>query len=53
MAFFHLGNTQKHQGFLGLPIAASCGGRLFPQSAKSGWARMQRSEGRDFVAGSI
>jgi len=32
MAFFHLGNTQKRQGFSGLPIAASCGRRLYPQS---------------------
>ena len=28
----HLGNTQKRQGFSGVPIAASCDGRLFPQS---------------------
>jgi len=28
----HLGNPQKCQRFSGLPIAASCGGRLFPQS---------------------
>jgi hypothetical protein len=33
MAFFHLGDTQKSQGFLGSPAAASCGGRLYPQSA--------------------
>lgn len=33
-AFFHLANTQKRQGFPGVPIAASCGGRPFPQSAK-------------------
>ena len=30
----HLDNTRKRKGFSGLPIAASCGGRLFPQSAK-------------------
>ena len=34
VAFFHVGNTQKRQGFSGLPIAASCGGRLFPQSTQ-------------------
>lgn len=34
VAFFHLGNTQKRQGFPGVPIAVSCGGRPFPQSAK-------------------
>ena len=33
MAFFHVGNTRKRQGFSGLLFAASCGGRLFPQSA--------------------
>ena len=33
MAFFHLGNPGKRRGFSGLPVAASCGGRLFPQSA--------------------
>jgi len=32
----HLGNTRKRRGFSGLPIAASCGGRLLPQSASSG-----------------
>ena len=35
MAFFHLGNTRKRRGFSGLPIAASYGGRLFPEPAKS------------------
>jgi hypothetical protein len=35
MAFFHFGDTQKSQGFLGSPIAASRGGRLYPQSANS------------------
>jgi hypothetical protein len=33
MAFFHLGNTGKSRGFSGLPVAASCGGRLIPQPA--------------------
>jgi hypothetical protein len=33
MAFFHLGDTPKSRGFSGSPIAASCGGRLFPQPA--------------------
>jgi len=28
-----LGNTQNRSEFSGLPIAASCGGRLFPQPA--------------------
>jgi SSS family solute:Na+ symporter len=28
MAFFHVGNTRKRQGFSGLPFAASCGGYL-------------------------
>jgi hypothetical protein len=30
----HSGNTQQRRGFWGLPIAASCGGRIHPQSAK-------------------
>ena len=30
----HLGNPQKRRGFSGLPVATSCGGRLYPQSAK-------------------
>ena len=33
MAFFHLRNARKRRGFSGLQVAASCGGRLFPQSA--------------------
>jgi hypothetical protein len=35
MAFFHLGDTPKSRGFWGSPIAASCGGRLFPQPASA------------------
>ncbi len=31
MAFFHFGETQKSQGSVGSPIAASRGGRLYPQ----------------------
>jgi prepilin-type N-terminal cleavage/methylation domain-containing protein len=42
MAFFHLGNTQKRQGFSGLPCAASCGGRLYPQSARGTTGRAAR-----------
>jgi hypothetical protein len=34
MAFFHLGNARKRRGFSGLPLAASCGGRLVPESAR-------------------
>jgi hypothetical protein len=44
MAFFHSGNTRKRQGFSGVPFAASCGGRLHPQSANGG-TRGRRSAG--------
>jgi len=33
MAFFHMGDAPTSRGFWGSPIAASCGGRLFPQPA--------------------
>ena len=36
LAFFHLSNPRNRRGFAGLPIAASCGGGLFPQSASRG-----------------
>jgi len=39
MAFFHLGNTQKSRGFLGLPIAASGVGCLCPRAARRGCGR--------------
>jgi hypothetical protein len=45
MAFFHLGDTPKSRGFWGSPIAASCGGRLFPQPAKKEMQWISR--GRD------
>jgi hypothetical protein len=31
MTFFHLGDAPKRRGYWESPIAASCGGRLFPQ----------------------
>jgi poly(3-hydroxybutyrate) depolymerase len=43
MAFFHLGDTQKSQGFLGSPVAASCGGSTRAISANDlMWAFFQR-----------
>jgi hypothetical protein len=35
MAFFHLSDTPKSRSFSRSLVAASCGGRLFPQSALS------------------
>ncbi len=42
MTFFHLSDTPKSRGFWESPIAASCGGRLFPQPA-SGLVQRKRS----------
>jgi hypothetical protein len=47
-----LGDTPKSRGFWGSPIAASCGGRLFPQPAKASPANGTSATTSELMSGS-